>query len=320
MDRIQTLILVAALCLGGAALPATAAGAAPVAEAPQGKTVTYKGVVVDADTGEPLPGAAILLKGSHRYGTSADGNGVFSLSVPSGRTVILEVSCLSYKTLEITPDRTDGLRVALSPDNTFLEEVQVVAYGQQRKMSVTGAIASISSDDILKSPSGSVANALAGAITGVSSVQVSGQPGAEDPEIFVRGTGSLSSEASKPLILVDGVERSFFQMDPNEIANITVLKDAASTAVFGVRGANGVILVTTRRGEEGILRVLVMLGKGSAGARIRAGDAGKPHPVPHRRHCHSPAFLSVFSISPFPTGRSRPQSRRSTTRCRETWG
>ena len=283
MDRIQTLILVAALCLGGAALPAVAAGAAPVAEAPQGKTVTYKGVVVDADTGEPLPGAAILLKGSHRYCTSADRNGVFSLSVPAGRTVILEVSCLSYKTLEITPDRTDGLRVALSPDNTFLEEVQVVAYGQQRKMSVTGAIASISSDDILKSPSGSVANALAGAITGVSSVQVSGQPGAEDPEIFVRGTGSLSNEASKPLILVDGVERSFFQMDPNEIANITVLKDAASTAVFGVRGANGVILVTTRRGEEGKSRITL------------SSQFGLTQPLRHLKSVSSLEYAQIYN-------------------------
>ena len=86
---------------------------------------------------------------------------------------------------------------------------------------------------------------------GVSSVQVSGQPGAEDPEIFVRGTGSLSVDASRPLILVDGVERSFFQMDPNEIENVTVLKDASATAVFGVKGANGVILVTTKRGEKG---------------------------------------------------------------------
>ena len=92
---------------------------------------------------------------------------------------------------------------------------------------------------------------LAGSVSGISTVQYSGQPGAEDPEIFVRGIASLDGARSQPLILVDGVERSFFRMDPNEIENITVLKDASATAVFGVRGANGVILVTTRRGKEG---------------------------------------------------------------------
>lgn len=112
-------------------------------------------------------------------------------------------------------------------------------------MSVTAAISSIDTKELLKSPSGSVANALSGAVTGLSSIQPSGQPGAENPSIYIRGTGSLSDELSKPLILVDGVERSFFQMDSHEIESITVLKDAASTAVFGVRGANGVVLVTT---------------------------------------------------------------------------
>ncbi len=118
-------------------------------------------------------------------------------------------------------------------------------------MSVTAAISSISNKELLRSPSGSVANALSGAVTGLSSIQPSGQPGAENPSIYIRGTGSLSDELSKPLILVDGVERSFFQMDSHEIESITVLKDAASTAVFGVRGANGVVLVTTRRGVSG---------------------------------------------------------------------
>lgn len=157
--------------------------------------------------------------------------------------------------MEVIAVQGKEIVIELSDAMNQLEGVQVVAYGQQRKTSVTGAITSISSDDLLKSPSGSVANSLSGALTGVSSIQSSGQPGAEDPDIYVRGAGSLTNEASKPLILVDGVERSFFQMDPNEIDNITVLKDAASTAVFGVRGANGVILVTTKRGEEGRAKI-----------------------------------------------------------------
>lgn len=215
------------------------------------QSAVYKGKVVDAKTGEALVGAAVILKGSTSVGVSTDDNGEFSLSIPSGAKAIFEVSLIGYQTIEVTPSKNAGIVISLRDDQNFLDEVQVIAYGKQRKTSVTGAIASIGSEDLLKSPSGSVANSLAGAVTGISSVQISGQPGAEDPTIYVRGTGSLTTAASQPLILVDGVERSFFQMDPNEIESITVLKDAASTAVFGVRGANGVILVTTKRGEEG---------------------------------------------------------------------
>lgn len=216
--------------------------------------VVYKGKVIDEKTSEPLVGASVYVKGMS-LGTATDKNGEFSIVVPKGKAPVLEISFISYKTLEITPENKAGIIVKLKEDSNYLEEVQVVAYGQQRKTSITGAIVSIGSEDILKSPSGSVAASLAGALSGVSSIQVSGQPGAEDPDIYVRGAGSLTNEASKPLILVDGVERSFFQMDPNEIDNITVLKDAASTAVFGVRGANGVILVTTKRGKEGKAKI-----------------------------------------------------------------
>ena len=158
---------------------------------------------------------------------------------------------MGYASKEAAPAKTTGFTIRLAEDSQTLEEVQIIAYGKQSKMSVTAAISSIDTKELLKSPSGSVANALSGAVTGLSSIQPSGQPGAEAPSIYIRGTGSLSDELSKPLILVDGVERSFFQMDSHEIESITVLKDAASTAVFGVRGANGVVLVTTRRGVSG---------------------------------------------------------------------
>ena len=129
--------------------------------------------------------------------------------------------------------------------------MQVIAYGTTKKVTITGAISSINTDDILKTPSGSITNALSGKVTGLSSVQSSGQPGADDAKLYVRGVGSLSEGLSSPLVLVDGVERSFSQLDPNEVEDITILKDASATAVFGVRGANGVILVTTKRGREG---------------------------------------------------------------------
>lgn len=211
----------------------------------------YKGKVVDDKTSEPLIGATVKVKGSS-IGTITNVDGIFNLSVPDHISpVVFEVSFMGYASQEATPKKREGFEIRLSEDSQVLQEVQIIAYGKQSKMSVTGAISSIGTKDLLKSPAGSAASSLSGAISGVSSVQASGQPGAEDPAIYVRGTGSLYSETSTPLILVDGVERSFFQMDSHEIETITVLKDAASTAVFGVRGANGVVLVTTRRGSAG---------------------------------------------------------------------
>ena len=215
------------------------------------KNRLYKGKVVDDRTSEPLVGATVKVKGS-TIGTITDIDGDFALDIPDNISpIVFEVSYMGYASKEAAPAKTTGFTIRLAEDSQTLEEVQIIAYGKQSKMSVTAAISSIDTKELLKSPSGSVANALSGAVTGLSSIQPSGQPGAENPSIYIRGTGSLSDELSKPLILVDGVERSFFQMDSHEIESITVLKDAASTAVFGVRGANGVVLVTTRRGVSG---------------------------------------------------------------------
>lgn len=215
------------------------------------KNRLYKGKVVDDRTSEPLVGATVKVKGS-TIGTITDIDSNFALDIPDNISpIVFEVSYMGYASKEAAPAKTTGFTIRLAEDSQTLEEVQIIAYGKQSKMSVTAAISSIDTKELLKSPSGSVANALSGAVTGLSSIQPSGQPGAENPSIYIRGTGSLSDELSKPLILVDGVERSFFQMDSHEIESITVLKDAASTAVFGVRGANGVVLVTTRRGVSG---------------------------------------------------------------------
>lgn len=215
------------------------------------KNRLYKGKVVDDRTSEPLVGATVKVKGS-TIGTITDIDGNFALDIPDNISpIVFEVSYMGYASKEAAPAKTTGFTIRLAEDSQTLEEVQIIAYGKQSKMSVTAAISSIDTKELLKSPSGSVANALSGAVTGLSSIQPSGQPGAENPSIYICGTGSLSDELSKPLILVDGVERSFFQMDSHEIESITVLKDAASTAVFGVRGANGVVLVTTRRGVSG---------------------------------------------------------------------
>lgn len=201
-------------------------------------------------TGEVIIGATIVIKGSIN-GTSTDVAGKFKLNVPNPDKAILLVSYIGYEPYEVSLKSRTHVDAVLNPSTLMMDEVTIVAYGVQKKETLTGAISSVGTSDLLKSSNSSIANSLAGKITGLSSVQTSGQPGAEDPSIFIRGGGSLTDAASAPLILVDGIERSFFQMDPNEIQSVTVLKDASATAVFGVRGANGVILVTTRRGKEG---------------------------------------------------------------------
>lgn len=203
----------------------------------------------------PVIGATVQVKGS-TGGVITDIDGKYTILVPD-ENAILTISFIGYLPQEIKVGSKKTINIRLQENVQSLEEVTVVAYGVQKKATLTGAISSVGTDALLKSPSASVANSLAGQLPGVSSMQSSGQPGADDAKIFVRGVGSLTEGGAAPLILVDGVERSFFQMDPNEIESVNVLKDASATAVFGVRGANGVVLVTTRRGKEGKARVSV---------------------------------------------------------------
>lgn len=216
----------------------------------QAKERLVVGTVSD-DMG-PVIGATVSVKGTQN-GVITDLDGKFKLKLRVGDKIV--VSFIGYKDKEIIYNGESELKILLSEDVTSLQEVQVIAYGTTKKVTITGAISSVNADEILKTPAGSITNALTGKVTGLSSVQNSGQPGADDATLYVRGVGSLSEGLSSPLILVDGVERSFGQLDPNEVEDITVLKDASATAVFGVRGANGVILVTTKRGQEGKTRM-----------------------------------------------------------------
>ncbi len=213
------------------------------------------GTVVD-ESGLEIIGANVREKGTPN-GTITDVDGKFRIQINDVRKAVLQVSFIGYETKEVKLNGEQRVHVTLKETANELQEVTVVAYGTQKKETLTGAISALNNEALVRSPNASVANTLAGQITGLSSVQTSGQPGLEDPKVYIRGVGSLSEGASSPLILVDGVERSFFQMDPNEIENVTVLKDASATAVFGVRGANGVILVTTRRGKEGKTKIAV---------------------------------------------------------------
>ena len=205
-----------------------------------------RGHVTDASSGEPLIGASVVVNGSSK-GTVTDVEGSFSLEITGRKTLV--VSYVGYLSQEVTATAGKTINISLEPDSKTVDEVVVIAYGQQKRVTVTGSISNVSGKELLKSPVASLGNAIAGKLPGVSTVQYSGAPGADDPTIFIRGQASLNG--SNPLVLVDGVERSFTQIDPNEVADITVLKDASATAVYGVRGANGVILVTTKRGEEG---------------------------------------------------------------------
>lgn len=217
--------------------------------------ITIKGRVMDEILKEPIPGANVQVKGT-TLGTITDFNGNFSLVVPS-KSSVLVVSFIGYVTQEIAVGNQRTININLKEDAQSLDEVVVIAYGSQDKGLVTSAISSIDNKELIKSPVASVSNTLAGALPGISSVQTTGQPGNDAADIYVRGVGGLDNSMSKPLIMVDGVEREFSQIDPNEIESISILKDASSTAVFGVRGANGVVLVTTRRGKQGKAQVSV---------------------------------------------------------------
>ncbi len=217
--------------------------------------ITIKGRIMDEILKEPIPGANVKVKGT-TLGTITDFNGNFSLVVPN-KSSVLVVSFIGYVTQEIVVGNQKTINVNLKEDAQSLDEVVVIAYGSQDKGLVTSAISSIDNKELIKSPVASVSNTLAGALPGISSVQTSGQPGNDAADIYVRGVGGLDNSMSKPLIMVDGVEREFSQIDPNEIESISILKDASSTAVFGVRGANGVVLVTTRRGKQGKAKVSV---------------------------------------------------------------
>ena len=206
-----------------------------------------KGIVVD-EKGEPIIGANVVAEGT-TTGTITDIDGVFRLNVSAGTK--LKISFIGFEAKTVVAK--NDMRVILVEDATTLQEVEIVAYGVQKKVTMTGAIASVKSEDLTRTSVGSVANILGGQMTGLTTVQYSGEPGSDAADIFIRGKATWSDAA--PLIQVDGVERGMNDIDPNEIESITILKDASATAVFGVRGANGVVIVTTKRGKAGKLTV-----------------------------------------------------------------
>ena len=220
-----------------------------------------RGTVKDAATGEALAGVGIMVKGT-TVGTLTDVNGQFSLGIP-GREAILIISFIGYTPQEINVTAGTSVNVSLVIEFTQMGEVVVVGYGTQKKESMVGAITQVNNATLVRSAATNVTNAISGKLSGVLTIHQSGEPGNDQAEIIVRGLSSW--QGSAPLVLVDGVERDFRDMDPNEISSISVLKDASATAVFGSKGANGVIIVTTKRG---VLSKPAMTFSGSTGAQV----------------------------------------------------
>jgi tonB-linked outer membrane protein, susC/ragA family len=213
---------------------------------------TVRGTVVD-DTGEPLIGATIALKGGSAA-TASDIDGNYSLQVPDLKTAVLKVSYVGYLPQEIKVNGRSTVDVTLQTNVEQLEEVVVVGYGQQKKASVVGAITQ-TTGEVLERAAGihDISAALTGNLPGVVTMQSSGMPGEESAKITIRGASSWNN--SDPLVLVDGIERDMNSVDVGSVKSISVLKDASATAVYGVKGANGVILITTKRGEEGRAKI-----------------------------------------------------------------
>ena len=214
----------------------------------QGRTIT----VTVTDNQGPVPGANVVVIGQ-QIGGSTDADGVITLArVPASAT--LEVSFVGYITKKVAVGNKSKIQVYLEEDKQKIDEAVVVAYGHQKKITVTGAIEQVGHEELIETQVPNFANALAGRVAGLTTIQESGQPGRDDVTVYLRGQGTSSDNT--PLLLIDGVPSDgqadkLGMLNVNEVASVTILKDAASTAIFGTRGANGVILITTRRGEAG---------------------------------------------------------------------
>ena len=232
---VTTLLMLMAICLGAFA-----------------QKIAISGKVVDTN-GEELIGASVFVKGNTATGTVSDLSGEFKLNVPSENSTVV-VSYVGMVSKEFKVGKKRQFNVTLAEDNQ-LQEVVVVGYGQQKKASVVGAITQTTGEVLERAAGiGSVSAALTGNLPGIATIASTGQPGEEDPRIYIRGAAAWNQDA-QPLILVDGVKREIKSVDISSVATVSVLKDASATAVYGVEGANGVILITTKRGVEGKARI-----------------------------------------------------------------
>ncbi len=208
---------------------------------------TVTGTVKD-NKGVTLPGVSVRVKGT-QIGAVTDENGRFSIKAAGDATLVL--TYIGFTSKEVPLNNRTSIAVVMEDDSQGLDEVVVVGYGQQKKSTLTGAVAQISSEEIMKSPTPNPTNSLIGRLPGLLAVQTSGQPGADAASLKVRGVATYGAN-NAAIVVVDGIERpSFADVDQSEIESISVLKDAAATAIYGIRGANGIIVVTTKQGKIG---------------------------------------------------------------------
>ena len=234
------------------------------------QSLTIKGKVSSTD-GELLPGVNVRIKNA-TIGTITDFDGNYQLKANKGD--ILVFTYIGFKKYELKVGNQTSWNVELAPDQTDLDEVVVVAYGKAKRITMTGAVSGIQAREIRNVPTSSLQNALTGKLPGFFSQQSSGQPGKDASDFFIRGVSSLNSEGNKPLIIVDDVQYTYEQLSQinvNEIESISILKDASTTAIYGIKGANGVLVVKTRRGKEGKPQINVRL-EGGIQTPVRTPD------------------------------------------------
>ncbi|WP_290306873.1 TonB-dependent receptor [Mucilaginibacter flavus] len=226
--------------------------------AKESQAILVTGVVTD-EKGVPLPGVTITIKGTYSA-TSTDVNGKYTISVPSSESVLI-FTFVGFENTEVPVGTQTSINIKMKDAGNILNEVAVVGYGVQKKVSLIGAQSTVNVEE-LKLPTSNITSALAGRISGVVGVQRSGEPGKDVADIWIRGIATFGGGSSSPLVLVDGVERSISNIDPQDISSFTILKDASSTAVYGVRGANGVVLVQTKRGKVGKAQIYLDYNEG----------------------------------------------------------
>ena len=210
------------------------------------KDIEVRGTVTDT-SGVGLPGVVVSVKGRSGFGAVTDVNGSYRITVPEEATLVF--SMVGFIKQDVAVNSRGFIAVKLRQNFEMLDNVVVVGYGTQQKNNVTGALTSVTSKELLRTPTASLTNSLAGRLPGLLTIQSSGEPGADGSELYIRGFGTYQGKS--PLILVDGIENSIDGIDANDVETVSILKDAAATAVYGMKGANGVVLVTTKRGKTG---------------------------------------------------------------------
>lgn len=246
----RNICLVAVSCtlLAGIPLQGVAqTGRTAKVQATQSNKITVSGTVLDKTTNDPLIGVSVVVKGVANAGTITDMDGKFTLKLPYAEAPLV-FSYLGYQPQEIVPGAKKELTVLLQEDTKALQEVVVIGYTKQRKETMIGSVATITTKDLTQSPTANINNALAGRLPGLIVNQYAGgEPGVDQSELFIRGKATYGNQSA--IVIVDGIERDMSYLAPDEIETFTILKDASATAAYGIRGANGVIVITTKRGK-----------------------------------------------------------------------